>query len=65
MKIRLVISGMTCQNCVTHVRKALESLEGAKDVHVDLARGEATVEGVDGQLAIAAIQEEGYQASIE
>lgn len=59
----LNVQGMTCQNCVRHVREALEAIEGATDVTVDLENGTATVNGVTAEAAIAAIEEEGYQAS--
>jgi copper chaperone len=36
------IKGMSCQHCVMAVTKALGGIEGIKDVHVDLAKGEAT-----------------------
>jgi copper chaperone len=36
------IKGMSCQHCVMAVTKALGGIEGIKDLHVDLAKGEAT-----------------------
>lgn len=65
MSINLNVTGMTCQNCVRHVREALEALEGAHDVTVDLESGKASVSGVSVEAAIAAIEEEGYQASAQ
>lgn len=59
----LNVQGMTCHNCVRHVREALESVEGASNVTVDLETGVATVDGISAEAAIAAIEEEGYQAS--
>jgi len=59
----LTVQGMTCHNCVRHVREALEALDGATNVNVDLEAGAATVDGVTAEAAIAAIVEEGYQAS--
>jgi len=35
------IKGMSCQHCAMAVTKALSELEGARNVTVDLARGEA------------------------
>ncbi len=61
--MNLNVQGMTCQNCVRHVREALEGIEGASDVTVDLESGTATVNGVSAEAAIAAIEEEGYQAT--
>lgn len=63
MKTKLKIEGMTCQNCVKHVRQALESVAGVTSAEVDLDSGLANVDGeaaVD-QL-IAAVQDEGYEA---
>jgi copper chaperone len=55
---------MTCHHCVMAVTKALESVEGVRRAKVDLAEGRAEVEGTaDLQAMIAAVQEEGYQAS--
>lgn len=59
----LNVQGMTCHNCVRHVREAIEALEGATSVQVDLESGTATFDGVTAAAAIAAIEEEGYQAS--
>ncbi len=42
-RVRLKVGGMTCQNCVRHVREALQAAEGVRSVDVDLARGEASV----------------------
>jgi len=60
----LKVEGMTCHHCVMAVTKALESVEGVRRAKVDLAEGRAEVEGTaDLQAMIAAVQEEGYQAS--
>lgn len=39
----VAIEGMTCENCVKHVRKALKRVNGVKDVNVDLESATATV----------------------
>ena len=36
----LKVKGMSCQHCVTSVTKALDQLEGIKNVKVDLTKGE-------------------------
>ena len=36
----LKVKGMSCQHCVMSVTKALNQLEGIKNVQVDLAKGE-------------------------
>jgi copper chaperone len=38
------IKGMSCNHCVVAVTKALNEIEGIKDVKVDLSRGEAAFE---------------------
>ncbi len=52
--IRLKIGGMTCQNCVRHVREALQATAGVRSVEVDLARGEAVVAAEEGSGLAAA-----------
>ena len=38
------IKGMSCNHCVMAVTKALNEIDGIKDVKVDLSKGEATFE---------------------
>jgi copper chaperone len=59
------IKGMTCGHCVKAVTKALGKVAGVASVQgVDLASGRAVIEGTpDEQAVIAAIQDEGYQAT--
>lgn len=59
------IKGMTCGHCVKAVTKALAKVPGVAGVPgVDLASGRAVIEGApDEQAVIAAIQDEGYQAT--
>ncbi|WP_028357290.1 heavy-metal-associated domain-containing protein [Brackiella oedipodis] len=40
----LTISGMSCENCVKHVTKALQGLAGVQDVQVSLQAGQARVQ---------------------
>jgi copper chaperone len=40
------IKGMSCQHCVMSVTKALNGIEGIRDVRVDLVKGEARFEEV-------------------
>lgn len=62
----LKVEGMTCHHCVMAVTKALESVAGVTKAEVDLDRGRAVVDGdADIQAMIAAVQEEGYQASVQ
>lgn len=43
MKEVLKIDGMTCDHCVMHVTKALESVEGVQKAKVSLKKKEAAV----------------------
>ncbi|HKI58984.1 MAG TPA: heavy-metal-associated domain-containing protein [Trueperaceae bacterium] len=62
----LKVEGMTCHHCVMAVTKALESVDGVKSAEVDLDHGSAVVDGeADLQAMIAAVQEEGYRASLQ
>ncbi len=62
----LKVEGMTCHHCVAAVTKALESVDGVRSAKVDLDAGRAVVDGAaDVQAMIAAVQEEGYQASLQ
>lgn len=62
--IELVISGMTCGACVSHVTKALQGAPGVKTAVVDLASASARVEGenLDTSALLRAVEEEGYTA---
>ena len=42
-KIKLKISGMSCQHCVKTVKDALTALEGVQSAKVNLRKGEAVV----------------------
>jgi len=61
--MRVAIKGMSCQHCVSAVTKALEQLDGVKDVEVSLERGEARFEEekpVDRETLRKAVQDAGY-----
>jgi copper ion binding protein len=58
------VKGMTCDNCVQHVTKAVREISGVRDVKVELATNSARIEGdFDEQKIIEAIEEEGYEAA--
>ncbi len=38
------MTGMTCQNCVRHVKEALGALPGVRSTDVDLQSGSASLE---------------------
>jgi len=57
------IKGMSCQHCVMAVTKALEAIEGIKNVSVDLNTGKATYEEIkplDAAVIALAIKKAGY-----
>ena len=55
--------GMTCGNCVAHVKNAIEDLDGVEAVSVDLEDGRALVAGSpDPQAVERAVSEAGYEA---
>lgn len=59
------VTGMTCDNCVHHVTEAAKGVAGVTDAQVSLDDKSATVSGdFDETKIIAAIEEEGYEASV-
>lgn len=63
--IELKIEGMTCPHCVAAVREALAEVPGVtRVVDVDLASGQASVEG-EAALAnlVAAVEAAGYRVA--
>ncbi len=62
---KLSVQGMTCGHCERAVKEALESVEGAQNVDVNLGEGYATVEGsANVDALVAAVEEEGYNAAV-
>ena len=60
------IKGMSCQHCVMAVTKALGSIEGIKDVRVDLEKGEATfteVKPIDRKAIAEKIKKAGFEVA--
>ena len=58
------IKGMSCDHCVRAVSKVLNSIEGIKNVKVDLAKGEATFieeKPVDVNMIKEQIKKAGYE----
>jgi copper chaperone len=58
------IKGMSCNHCVMAVTRALNEIEGIKNVKVDFAKGEADfdeVKPVDMDLVRKAIRKAGYE----
>jgi copper chaperone CopZ len=64
--IELNVTGMTCDHCVRSVTNALKDVPGVSEAVVSLDEKKATVTGdeVDVAKLIAAVEEEGYEATI-
>lgn len=63
----LNVTGMMCQHCVAHVKKALEGVDGVSAVDVNLEAGTATVEAADSvtdEALVAAVVDAGYEAAV-
>jgi copper chaperone len=59
--LELEIKGMTCGHCVRAVTRAVQSLDPAATVAIDLPTGRAKIESGQSADAIASrIREEGY-----
>lgn len=66
MKKVMDVEGMVCLNCVGHVKKTLEALEGVSEVVVDLAGKSASVElseDIGNNRLITAVVEAGYSVA--
>ncbi len=65
---QIQVQGMTCGHCVAAVEKALRSQDGVQSASVDLQGGVASVEfdesTVGADQLIAAIEDEGYSATV-
>jgi len=60
MKKKILIEGMSCKNCVAHVKNALEELAGVSEVEVNLEGKYALVEATESNDVLkATIGEEG------
>jgi copper chaperone len=60
---KINVKGMSCQHCVQSVTKALESVDGLKNVQVSLDKGEAAYEEekpVELETVKKAVQDAGY-----
>lgn len=61
MKKKILIEGMNCNNCVGHVRSALENLQGVTLVEVNLQGKYALVDTeVENNVLKEAVEDEGY-----
>ena len=67
-KIKFNITGMTCSACSSHVQRAVEKLEGAAEVQVNLLTNSMSVNYDEAILGtdkiIEAVEKAGYGASL-
>lgn len=62
--MKIVVKGMTCDNCVKHVKEALEALPGVSDVKINLQTGAVSFEDPEGhgvEDVRDAIEDAGYE----
>jgi copper chaperone len=62
----LKVKGMSCQHCIMSVTKALNQLDGVKNVQVDLAKGEVrfdNTKSVASDQIQKAITDAGYEVA--
>ena len=67
-KITLSIAGMSCQGCANTVKGALAGVEGVRRADVSLEQTQARLVLEDAgsvDALVSAVQEAGYQASLE
>jgi copper chaperone len=60
----LKVKGMSCQHCVMSVTKALNQLDGIKNIQIDLAKGEVrfdNTKSVASDRIQKAITDAGYE----
>ena len=64
-----MVHGMTCSNCVQHVRQAIQEVEGVRQATVSLDGGHATVKwnqnaSPDPEAVVRAVKQAGYAAEV-
>ena len=66
-KAEFAVEGMSCSMCVDHVTKALETVPNVTKADVNLEHKSATVyhNGADVSALQAAVDEEGYTATLK
>lgn len=63
MNQSIIVTGMTCQNCVRHVSEAVTSLPGVRSADINLESGEVRLAAdreVPREELSAALEEAGY-----
>lgn len=64
MQYQFHVTGMTCNHCVRAVTEAVQAVDPAAQVKVDLPAGQVQIESVAAREALAhAITEEGYRVA--
>ncbi len=66
-EVELIVRGMTCSACATHIQESLEAVPGVEEAAVRYPEGDATVRlsgAVSPDRLIEAVQEAGYDASV-
>lgn len=68
MKLKFLVTGMTCAACSARVEKVVKSISGVHDVQVNLLSGAMTLEAENAaisQSVIQAVNAAGYGASVD
>lgn len=61
-----IVTGMTCAACQAHVEKAVEKVEGVKNVSVSLLTNSMSIDGTaDSKKIIEAVEKAGYGAELK
>ena len=66
MKKEIKVEGMMCQNCVKHVTKALEGIDGVEKAEVSLENKNAIIETskyISDEIIKNAVDEAGYKVT--
>ena len=63
--LKFKVTGMTCAACSARVEKAVNALEGATDVSVNLLTGDLRVSGVASDLVVDAVKKAGYGIEVQ
>ncbi|MGE4571512.1 MAG: heavy metal translocating P-type ATPase [Candidatus Izemoplasmatales bacterium] len=68
MRRRFVVEGMSCASCESHVKKAVEKIDGVENVDINLNLKMMDVEmddSVSNDAIISAVKNAGYQATLK
>ena len=58
----IIVEGMSCKNCKTHVEKAIKEITGIDDVIIDMANGQVRISGdkIDLHQVKQSVEASGY-----